>query len=111
MNCTSAVFTLMSGAAAWAFSAMYFYNKNTVSNLRKKLKSYNTALSQLQEERAKMIVKTEDMFSENASLNVHFAHLTEENKILRGAMERLESDNRQLISEYKKLEELLFEHG
>jgi uncharacterized membrane protein YgaE (UPF0421/DUF939 family) len=102
MNCTSAVFTLMGGAVALAFSAMYFYSQNIATDLKKKLRTYNAALSQLQEERAHLIVKTEDMFSDNASQNAHLAHLNEENKALRGVIERLETDNHLLMDEYKK---------
>ena len=111
MNCTSAVFTLMGGAAALAFAGMYFYAQNATNELKKKLKTYNIALSHLQEERANLIVKTENMFSDNASQNAHLTNMNEENKLLRGAIERLESDNQLLIAEYKKLEEMLFING
>ena len=108
MDCTSAVFTLMGGAAALAFAAMFFYAQNIACDLKRKLRTYNTALSHLQEERTHLIVKSENMFSENASQNAHLANLNEENNLLRGAIERLETDNHLLIAEYKKLEELLF---
>lgn len=111
MNCTSSVFILMGGAAALAFAAMYFYVQNIAGELKNKLKTYNTALSQLQEERANLIIKTEDMFSNNASQSTHLVHLHKENQILRGAVERLESDNHLLVAEYKKLEELLLEQS
>lgn len=109
MNCTSAVFLLIGGSAALAFAAMYFYVQNKVYDLKKKLTLYNTALTQLQEEKSSLIVKTENMFSENASQNVHLAHLNEENRLLRGNIELLEMDNERLREEYKKLAELLFE--
>ena len=111
MNCSSAVFTLMGGAAALAFAAMYFYAQNIATDLKKKLMTYNNALVQLQEERANLIVKTENMFSENASQNAHLANLHQENKILTEVIERLETDNHLLIEEYKKLEKLLFENS
>lgn len=111
MDCSSAVFILMGGAAALAFAAMYFYVQNLTSDLKKKLTTYNTALSQLQSERANLIVKTENMFSENASQNAHLANMNQENKLLREAIERLEKDNQLLIEEYKKLEKLLFENS
>jgi predicted nuclease with TOPRIM domain len=98
----------MGGAAALAFAGMYFYVQNVTNDLKKKLKTYNMALTHLQEERANLIVKTENMFSENASQDAHLANMNEENKILRGAIERLETDNHLLAVEYKKLEELLF---
>jgi predicted nuclease with TOPRIM domain len=109
MNCSTSVFILSSGAAALAFSAMYFYVQNIAGDLKKKLKSYNTALSQLQQERTNLIIKTEDMFSNNASQSTLVAHLQQENTLLRGAIERLETDNHLLIGEYKKLEEMLFD--
>jgi predicted nuclease with TOPRIM domain len=109
MNCTSSVFLLMGGAAALSFAAMYFYVQNKTQELKKKLDLYNTALTQLQEEKSSLIVKTENMFSENASQNVHLAHLNEENRLLRGNIELLELDNMRQKEEYKKLAELLFE--
>ena len=105
MNCTTSVFVLMGGAAALAFSAMYFYVQNIAHQLKKKLKTYNTALVQLQEERSNLIVKSEEMFSNNASQSTHVANLNQENQILRGAIERLETDNHLLVAAYKKLEE------
>ena len=98
----------MGGAAALTFAAMYFYVQNRMHVLKKKLNLYNTALTQLQEEKSSLIVKTENMFSENASLNVHLAHLNEENRLLRGNIELLEMDNVRQKEEYKKLAELLF---
>ena len=109
MNCTSTVFFLMTGAAALAFAAMYFYVQNKVFDAKKRLTLYNTALTQLQEERANLIVKSENMFSENASKNVHLSHLNEENRLLRGNIELLEMENERLKGEYKKLAVLLFE--
>ncbi|MBL7816172.1 MAG: hypothetical protein JNL70_14230 [Saprospiraceae bacterium] len=109
MNCSTVVFTLMCGAAFLSFVAMYFYAHNLAFDLQKKLKTYNTALTQLQEERASLIVKSENMFSDNASQQTHLNHLTEENKILRGTVTRLEAENQSLMAEYKKLEKLLFE--
>jgi RecA-family ATPase len=107
MNCSTSVFILSSGAAALAFSAMYFYVQNIAGELKNKVKTYNTALVQLQEERANLIIKTEDMFSNNASQSTVVAHLNKENELLRGAVERLETDNHLLVGEYKKLEEIL----
>lgn len=99
----------MTGAAALAFAAMYFYVQNKVFNVKKKLTLYNTALTQLQEEKSSLIVKTENMFSENASQKVHLVHLNEENRLLHGGNELLEMENVRLKEEYKKLAELLFE--
>lgn len=101
----------MGGAAALAFAAMYFYVQNKTNDLRRKLSLYNTALTQLQEEKSSLIVKTEDMFSENASKSVHLTHLNEENRLLRGNIELLEMDNGRLKEEYKKLAELLFDNN
>ena len=109
MNCTLAVFLLMGGAAALAFAAMYFYVQNKTNDLKKKLNLYNTALTQLQEEKSTLIVKMDNMFSENASQNVYLTHLNEENRLQRGNIELLEMDNDRLKEEYKKLAELLFE--
>lgn len=109
MDCSWSVFLLMTGAAALAFAAMYFYVQNKTNDLRRKLSLYNTALTQLQEEKSNLIVKTEDMFSENASKSVHLTHLNEENRLLRGNIELLEMENGRLKEEYKKLAEWLFE--
>ena len=103
MECSWSVFFLMTGAAALAFAAMYFYVQNKVFDVKKKLTLYNTALTQLQEEKSSLIVKTENMFSENTSKNVHLTHLNEENRLLRGNIELLEMDNEKLKEEYKKL--------
>ena len=110
MTCATAVFILMGVAAALAFAATSFYAQNIVSDLKRKLQTYNTALAHLQEERARLIVKTENMYSDNASQDVHLTHLKEENRLLRRAIERLEIDNHLLTEEYKKLGELLFEN-
>ena len=109
MECSWSVFFLMTGAAALSLAAMYFYVQNKTQELKKKLDLYNTALTQLQEEKSSLIVKTENMFSENVSQNVHLAHLNEENRLLRGNIELLELDNMRQKEEYKKLAELLFE--
>ena len=77
-------------------------------DLKKKLTLYNTFLTQLQAEKSNLILKSDNLFSENESQNVHLAHLYEENRILRGGIERLEMDIDRLKNEYNKLAELLF---
>ena len=108
MTSTTAVLFLMLGAAALAWSAMYFYVQNREQELKKKLTLYNTFLTQLQAEKSNLILKSDNLFSENESQNVHLAHLYEENRILRGGIERLEMDVDRLKNEYNKLAELLF---
>ncbi len=110
MDCTSAVFLLMGGAAALAFAAMYFYGLNKTNELKRKVNLYNTALTQLQNEKSNLVVKTEDMYSENASQNVYLAHLKEENRLIQGRLELMEMNNEKLKEEYKKLAEWLFEN-
>ena len=109
MNSIWAVFLLMIGASAMAFSTMYFYVKNREKDLKKKLTLFNTILSQLQEEKSTLIVKSENMFAENEAYQVHQTHLNEENRLLRREAERLEIENDRLKLEYKKLAEWLFE--
>ncbi len=109
MNSIWAVFLLMIGASAMAFATMYVYIKNREQDLKKKLALYNTFLTQLQEEKTTLIVKSENMFSDNMAQNVQLAHLKEENRLLRGGIERLEMDNDKLKGEYNKLAKWLFE--
>ena len=108
MTSTTAVLFLMLGAAALAWAAMYFYVQNREQDLKKKLTLFNTILTQLQTEKSSLIVKSDNMFSEKEAQNVHLAHLHEENRILRGGIERLELDIDRLKKEYHKLAELLF---
>ncbi len=65
-------------------------------------------MTQLQAEKSTLILKSDNLFSENESQNVHLANLHEENRILRGGIERLEMDVDRLKNEYNKLAELLF---
>ena len=104
MTCTTAVFSLMCGAAALMLAAMYFYAQNTRQKLTAKAAQLNAALSALQQERAELIIKTENMFSENASQSVHVTHLAEENRVLRGTLDRVETDNRELTNAYQTLD-------
>ena len=74
--------------------------------LRTYFKDLNAALCILQEERTKLIVKSDGIFMENTAQQVHIAHLNEEIRTLYASIERLESDNQEVVKEYKLLESL-----
>jgi uncharacterized protein (DUF3084 family) len=106
---TNSIFFLMSGAALLTYTAMYFFAHNQKVELKQKNATLNAALCTLQEERAKLIVKSDSIFMENTAQQTQIAHLNEEIRTLRASVERLESDNREVVQEYKSLESLLFE--
>ncbi len=104
MTCTTAVFTLMSGATCLGCAALYFHYSRVVENFKVKMNSFNLALSSLQEERHSLIKKNEIRYLENASQTVEIEKLNEEIVFLRTSLERLENDNRLLMREYSSLE-------
>jgi chromosome segregation ATPase len=99
----NSIFFLMSGAALLTYTTMYFFAHNQKVELKQKNATLNTALSSLQEERAKLIVKSDGVFMENTSQKAQIAHLNEEIRQLQASVERLESDNQQVVQEYKSL--------
>lgn len=107
----NSIFFLMTGAALLTYTAMYFFAHNQKLALKQKNATLNTALCTLQEERAKLIVKSDGIFMENVAQKAEIAHLNEEVRTLRATLERLESDNQEVVKEYKSLESLLFDSG
>lgn len=103
---TDTIFFLMSGTALLTFLAMYFFALNQKLALKQKNATLNAALCILQEERIKLIVKSDGIFMENTAQQVHIAHLNEEIRTLYASIERLESDNQEVVKEYKSLESL-----
>ena len=101
------IFFLMSGTALLTFLAMYFFAHNQKVELKQKNATLNAALCILQEERAKLIVKLDGIFMENTAQHLQIAHLNEEIRTLYASIERLESDNQEVVKEYKSLESLL----
>jgi predicted nuclease with TOPRIM domain len=106
---TNSIFFLMVGAALLAYLTMYLLAHNQKLDLKQKNATLNAALSTLQEERAKLIVKSDGVFMENTAQQTEITHLTEEIRELRSALVRLESDKQQVTKEYKSLESLVFE--
>lgn len=109
MTCTTAVFTLMMGAAILGCAALYTYFNNILTGLKSKIDSLNTALSVLQEERGQLIEKNDALFMETATQSGEIERLTGEEKHHKSMIERLETDNRHLIREYKILDNYLKE--
>jgi uncharacterized protein YlxW (UPF0749 family) len=104
MNCTTAVFTLMTGASMLAFATFYFYNRNIVSEMKQKLTNLNTALTSLQSERSDLINKSNDMYVETATKSVMMENYKEELESMRNTVIRLQNDNQLLIEAYQQLE-------
>jgi len=103
------IFFLMSGTALLSFIGMYFFAYNQKVEFKQKNKLLNTALCSLQEERAKLIVKSDGVFIQNTTQQAEIAHLNEEIRVLRCTIDRLEMDNKEVVKEYKSLESLVFE--
>ena len=103
------IFFLMSGTGLLTFMAMYFFAYNQKVELKQKNNTLNAALCSLQEERAKLLVKSDGVFMENTAQQAQIAHLNEEIRTLRTTIDRLEMDNKEVVQEYKSLESLVFE--
>jgi predicted nuclease with TOPRIM domain len=88
---------------------MYLFAHNQKLDLKQKNATLNAALCTLQEERAKLIVKSDGVFMENTAQQAEIAHLNDEIRELRASLMRLESDNQQVTKEYKSLESFVFE--
>jgi hypothetical protein len=99
MNCTTAVFTLMSGAALLAFATLYTYNRNILGDVKQKMSSLNVALSTLQIERSDLINKSNDMYVETATKSVMADKYKEELDLLTEKISLLQYDNALLKSE------------
>jgi chromosome segregation ATPase len=105
----NSIFFLMTGAALLTYLTMYLSAQNQKLELKQKNATLNAALSSLQEERAKLIVKSDGIFMENSAQQAEISHLNEEIKTLRSTLKRLESDNTKVQEEYKSLESFVFE--
>jgi predicted nuclease with TOPRIM domain len=105
----SSIFFLMSGAALLTYITMYLLSLNQKMELKQKNATLNAALSGLQEERAKLIVKSDDIFTENSTQQAQIAHLNEEIRVLRASVEKLESDNQKVETDYKTLQSFVFD--
>jgi dynactin complex subunit len=105
----NSIFFLMTGAALLTYITMYLLAHNQKVELKQKNATLNAALCSLQEERAKLIVKSDGIFMENSAQQAEIAHLNDEIRELRSSLVRLESDNQQAVDEYKSLESFVFE--
>ena len=103
------IFFLMCGTGLLTFMTMYFFAYNQKVELKQKNNTLNTALCSLQEERAKLLVKSDGVFMENTAQQAQIAHLNEEIRTLRSTIDRLEMDNKEVVQEYKSLESLVFD--
>jgi chromosome segregation ATPase len=99
MNCTTAVFTLMSGTALLSFATIYTYNRNILSDIKLKMSNLNVALTSLQTERSELINKSNDMYVESATKSVMAENYKAELDALRETVNRLQTDNEVLQSQ------------
>ena len=93
----------MSGTALLTFLAMHFFARNQKLEFKQKNATLNAALCILQEERAKLIVKSDGIFIENTAQQVQIAQMNEEIRTLYASIARLESDNQEVVKEYNAL--------
>jgi outer membrane murein-binding lipoprotein Lpp len=105
MSCTTAVFTLMAGAAGLGCLAIYYYLRNLLETQKQKVNSLNLALSTLQEERRSVIAKSGNMFLENATQSAEVERLSSEVQTLKSMISRMEHDNQLILQEYARLED------
>ena len=106
---SNSIFFLMTGAALLTYITMYLMAQNQKSDMKKRNATLNTALCSLQEERAKLIAESDSIFMENTAKQTEIAHLNDEIRELRSSLERLESENQQVTTEYKSLQTFVFE--
>jgi uncharacterized protein (DUF3084 family) len=106
---SNSIFFLMTGAALLTYITMYLMAQNQKADMKRKNATLNAALCSLQEERAKLIVKSDGIFMENSAQQAEIAHLNDEIRELRASLERLESENQQVTTEYKSLQTFVFE--
>jgi uncharacterized protein (DUF3084 family) len=97
----NSIFFLMTGAALLTYITMYLMAQNQKSELKQRNTTLNTALSTLQEERAKLIVQSDGVFMENTAQQAEIAHLNDEIRELRSLLERLESEKQKGAMAYK----------
>lgn len=96
MNCTTAVFTLMSGTALFSLATLYSYNRNILGDIKQKMSNLNVALSSLQLERSELINKSNDMYVETATKSVMADQYKEELEAIKETAHRLQFENEQL---------------
>jgi septal ring factor EnvC (AmiA/AmiB activator) len=104
MTCSTAVFSLMMGATALSCAALYYYFKNITDSFKVKIKTFNTALANSQEERHSLKQKNENIYLENVAQTVEIEKLNEELLTLKNSLMQMEKDNRYLMREYSTLE-------
>jgi predicted nucleic acid-binding Zn ribbon protein len=104
MNCTTAVFTLMSGTALLSLATLYTYNRNILGDFKQKMSNLNVALSSLQIERSELINKSNDMYVETATKSVMADQYKGELESLKETVARLQFDNELLKTENNKEE-------
>jgi predicted nuclease with TOPRIM domain len=105
MSCTTAVFSLMTGAALIAGAMVFFFLRHKITDLHHKNNTLNTALSSLQDARSELIIKNEDLFVENATLSAEMSRLKDKCLSLKTSVERLERDNNLIAEAYTVLKE------
>ncbi len=110
MTCTTAVLTLIIGTATLSGSTLFFYFQNVLTQYKKKLSNFNTALVTLQEERCSIKRKANNLYLDNATQTVEIENLQEVIQKQKETIERLEIDNRHLIKEYVLLEKMIHNH-
>lgn len=93
MNCTTAVFTLMSGTALLSFATLYTYNRNILGDIKQKMSNLNAALTSLQTERSELINKNNDMYVETATKSIMADQYKAELESLKETSNRLNYDN------------------
>jgi chromosome segregation ATPase len=106
---TSTIFFLMTGAALLTYLTMHLLAQNQKTELKQKNATLNAALSAAQEERAKLIVSSDGVYLDNTAKQTEIAHLNEEIRELHAKISKLESDNQEVVQEYKSLKSFVFE--
>jgi hypothetical protein len=104
MGSTSALILLMTGAAFLGGCIIYFIYKNRCSEYKDKLNALNEALVVLQNERADLMVKNDNMFVENATQSRVVEEMKLDIKNLNRNIKKLEYDNHLLNDAYRTLE-------
>jgi peptidoglycan hydrolase CwlO-like protein len=108
MTSTVAVLTLMIGAVILGCLAVFFYYQNILTQYKKKLSHFNTALVTLQEERSSIKRKANNLYLENATQTAEIENLQEMLEINKKTIESLEMDNNYLKKEYVLLENRIY---
>jgi predicted nucleic acid-binding Zn-ribbon protein len=102
------IFVLMSVAALLSGTAVYFQQRFRHAEQKAKNTRLHAALVSLQEERANLIVKNQIMYTDKASLSAELNQVREQQKILRGQIEKLEREKIHLQQGHQSIEKMLF---